>query len=105
VSGPHRVAYRQGDPTAEALAARLIGSGALDRGVFAVALRGPDWERAVAEGSEWAVIERRPAAAPCPESWGQATPLIAVRSSVVVDRSVLPARLGGDGAPRLGEPR
>src|SRR4029077_18779977 len=46
-SGPRRVAYRQGDPTAEALAARVIGSGAAGRGAFAVALRTADWTRAV----------------------------------------------------------
>lgn len=103
LAGPHRVAYRQGDPAAEALAARLIGSGALGRGVFAVALRGPEWQHAVDDGGEWAVIERRSAAAPCGGSWGQATPLIAVRSSVVVDRNLLPVRLSGDGSPRLGE--
>ena len=39
LTGAHRVAYRRGDPAAEAIAARLIGSGALGHGVFAVALR------------------------------------------------------------------
>jgi hypothetical protein len=107
LSGPRRVAYRQGDPTAEALAARLIGSGAVGRGVFAAALRPADWARAVEQGSEWAVLIPRPAATPCSglSSWGWATPLIAVRSSVVVDRSLLPLRLGPGGAPRLGDPR
>jgi hypothetical protein len=99
------VAYRQGDPAAEALAARLIGSGVLGHGVFAVPLRPVEWERAVEMGSEWAVIARRTASAPCGESWGQATPLIAVRSSVVLDKGLLPVRLGGDGAPRLGDAR
>lgn len=105
LSGPHRVAYRRGDPTAEALAARLIGSGALGHGVFAVPLSPVEWDRAVSLGSEWAVIAHRTAGAPCSSSWGPGTPLIAVRSSVVLDRSLLPVRLGGDGAPRLGDAR
>ncbi|HYK09179.1 MAG TPA: hypothetical protein VEV39_00080 [Gemmatimonadales bacterium] len=105
LSGPHRVAYRRGDPTGEALAARLIGSGALGHGVFAVALSPVGWERAIESGSEWAMIERRSAATPCGPSWGQSTPLIAVRASVVLDRSLLPVRLNGDGAPRLGDAR
>lgn len=105
LSGPHRVAYHRGDPTGEALAARLIGSGALGPGVFAVALSPVGWEQAVATGTEWAMIDRRSAATPCGTSWGQATPLIAVRASAVVDRTLLPVRLGPDGAPRLGEPR
>jgi len=102
-----RIAYRQGDPTAEALAARLIGSGAVGRGAFAVALRSADWARAVEQGSEWGVLVPRSAATSCSaaSSWGWATPLIAVRSSVVVDRSLLPLRLGPGGAPRLGDPR
>jgi hypothetical protein len=106
-SGPRRVAYRQGDPTAEAVAARLIGSGAVGRGAFAVALRTADWTRAVEQGTEWAVLVPRPAHAACSatSTWGWATPLIAVRSSVVVDRSLLPLRLGPGGAPRLGDPR
>lgn len=105
LSGPRRVAYRRGDPTAEALAARLIGSGALGHGVFAVALSPVGWERAVASGTEWAMIVRRTAATPCGPSWGQSTPLIAVRASVVLDKSLLPVHLGGDGAPRLGDAR
>ncbi|HZH42099.1 MAG TPA: hypothetical protein VFD85_13880 [Gemmatimonadales bacterium] len=105
LSGTHRVAYRRGDPTGEALAARLIGSGALGHGVFAVPLSPVEWERAVSQGSEWAVIAPRTAGAPCSPSWGAGTPLIAVRSSVVLDRSLLPVRLGGDGAPRLGDTR
>lgn len=105
LSGPRRVAYRQGDPTAEALAARLIGSGAVGRGAFAVALRSADWTRAVEAGTEWAVLVPRPADSACPDSWGRATPLIAVRSSVVVDRGLLPIRLGPGGAPRLGDPK
>ncbi|HEX4628530.1 MAG TPA: hypothetical protein VH137_07050, partial [Gemmatimonadales bacterium] len=105
LSGPHRVAYRRGDPTGEALAARLIGSGVLGHGVFAVPLSAAEWQRAVETGSEWAVIARLTAGAPCAQSWGPGTPLIAVRSSVVLDRSLLPVRLGGDGAPRLGDAR
>lgn len=107
LSGPRRVAYRQGDPTAEALAARLIGSGAVGRGAFAAALRPADWTRAVEQGTEWAVLVPRSAAVACAalSSWGWATPLIAVRSSVVVDRGLLPLRLGPGGAPRLGDPR
>lgn len=105
LSGPRRVAYRRGDPTGEALAARLIGSGALGHGVFAVALSPVGWDRAVETGSEWAMIVRRAAGAPCAPSWGRSTPLIAVRASVVLDKSLLPVRLGGDGAPRLGDAR
>ena len=104
-SGPHRVGYRRGDPTGEALAARLIGTGALGHGVFAVALSPVEWERAIETGNEWAVIANRSASAPCAASWGLETALIAVRSSVVLDKSLLPVRLGGDGAPRLGNAR
>lgn len=103
VSGPRRIAYRQGDPAAEALAARLIGSGAVGRGVFALALRGAEWGRAAQDGSEWGLIERVRVPASCGESWGAATPLIAVRSTAVVDKTLLPLPLGSDGAPRLGE--
>ena len=73
--------------------------------VFAVALSPVGWEQAVESGSEWAMIVRWTAATPCGQSWGQATPLIAVRASVVLDKSLLPVRLGGDGAPRLGDAR
>jgi len=102
-SGPRRVAYLAGDATAEALAARLIGSGTLGPGVFAAALPRGEWNSALAQGTEWAVLERRDAGRDCASgSWGWSTPLIAVRSSAIVDRSLLPVTLTADGAPLLG---